>query len=82
MTVRLDDLSVSRSFVQICKLLLEAGICAGDFASFFLPRLIPLAEDPIVNVRIATSRTIRAIQTHGKFVCFIRIHATMLIPIT
>ncbi|KAI9275586.1 armadillo-type protein [Phascolomyces articulosus] len=54
-------------FVQICKVLLEAGICAADFASFFLPRLVPLADDPVVNVRIATSRTIRAIQIHDTY---------------
>ncbi|KAI8148941.1 armadillo-type protein [Fennellomyces sp. T-0311] len=54
-------------FVQICRVLLEAGICAADFASFFLPRLVPLADDPVVNVRIATSRTIRAIQIHDAY---------------
>lgn len=54
------------SFVQICKVLLEAGICAADFASFFLPRLVPLAKDPVVNVRIATARAFRTIQMHGK----------------
>ncbi|KAF7725695.1 hypothetical protein EC973_009412 [Apophysomyces ossiformis] len=53
-------------FAQICKSLLEAGIYAGDFASFFLPRLAPLADDPIVNVRIAASRAIRAIYMNGK----------------
>ncbi|KAI7878973.1 ARM repeat-containing protein [Lichtheimia hyalospora FSU 10163] len=52
-------------FVQICKVLLEAGICAADFASFFLPRLIPLAKDPVVNVRIATARAFRTIQMHA-----------------
>ncbi|KAI7849453.1 armadillo-type protein [Circinella umbellata] len=54
-------------FVQICRVLLEAGICAADFASFFLPRLVPLADDPVVNVRIATSRTIRTIQIHDAY---------------
>jgi serine/threonine-protein phosphatase 4 regulatory subunit 1 len=37
--------------------LIESGIGASDFASFFLPRLAPLAFDPVVNVRIAASRT-------------------------
>ncbi|KAI9315825.1 armadillo-type protein [Dichotomocladium elegans] len=64
--VRSDSYRGRLIFVQICRVLLEAGICAGDFASFFLPRLVPLAKDPVVNVRIATSRAIRTIQTHGN----------------
>lgn len=54
------------SFAQICKALIESGIGASDFASFFLPRLAPLAYDPVVNVRIAASRTIGTIYTNGK----------------
>jgi hypothetical protein len=46
--------------------LIESGIGASDFASFFLPRLAPLAYDPVVNVRIAASRTIGTIYTNGK----------------
>ncbi|KAG0170867.1 Serine/threonine-protein phosphatase 4 regulatory subunit 1 [Apophysomyces sp. BC1034] len=54
-------------FAQICKSLLEAGIYAGDFASFFLPRLAPLAYDPIVNVRIAASRAIKTIYMNDSY---------------
>lgn len=57
---------MSNRFAQICKALIEAGIGASDFASFFLPRLAPLAYDPVVNVRIAASRTIGTIYTNGK----------------
>lgn len=53
-------------FAHICQALIEAGIGASDFASFFLPRLAPLAHDPVVNVRIAASRTIGTIYTNGK----------------
>lgn len=53
-------------FAQICKALIDAGIDASDFASFFLPRLAPLAYDPIVNVRIVASQTVGAIYTNGK----------------
>ncbi|KAG2236492.1 hypothetical protein INT48_003283, partial [Thamnidium elegans] len=61
---RLDEFARSENyrgrlvFAQICKALIESGIGASDFASFFLPRLAPLAYDPVVNVRIAASRTI------------------------
>ncbi|KAI8336174.1 armadillo-type protein [Chlamydoabsidia padenii] len=48
-------------FTQICRSLLEAGISAGDFASFFLSRLALLAVDEVVNVRIGTARTIRQV---------------------
>ncbi|GAA5815755.1 hypothetical protein MFLAVUS_009270 [Mucor flavus] len=64
---KLDDLVRSSAyrtrlvFTQICRSLLDAGIHPADFASFFLPRLINLAKDPVVNVRIATSRTIQTL---------------------
>ncbi|KAI8068870.1 armadillo-type protein [Thamnidium elegans] len=64
---KLDDLVRSSTyrtrlvFTQICRSLLDAGIHPADFASFFLPRLINLAKDPVVNVRIATSRTIQTL---------------------
>ncbi|KAI8326855.1 armadillo-type protein [Choanephora cucurbitarum] len=70
---RLDEFARSESyrgrlvFAQICKALIEAGIGASDFASFFLPRLAPLAHDPVVNVRIAASRTIGAIYKNEPF---------------
>ncbi|KAG1048929.1 hypothetical protein G6F43_008718 [Rhizopus delemar] len=54
-------------FAHICQALIEAGINASDFASFFLPRLAPLAHDPVVNVRIAASRTIGTIYTNEPF---------------
>ncbi|KAI9255493.1 armadillo-type protein [Sporodiniella umbellata] len=54
-------------FAHICQALIEAGIGASDFASFFLPRLAPLAHDPVVNVRIAASRTIGTIYTNEPF---------------
>lgn len=57
-------------FAQICKALIEAGIGASDFASFFLPRLAPLAYDPVVNVRIAASRTIGTIYTNGNSIIY------------
>lgn len=57
-------------FTQICRSLLDAGIHPADFASFFLPRLINLAKDPVVNVRIATSRTIQTLCCIGKVVVF------------
>lgn len=53
-------------FAQICKALIDTGVDTSDFASFFLPRLAPLAYDPVVNVRIAASRTIGAIYKNGK----------------
>ncbi|KAI8638998.1 armadillo-type protein [Parasitella parasitica] len=59
--------SLIYSFAQICKALIEAGIGASDFASFFLPRLAPLAYDPVVNVRIAASRAIGTIYTNEPF---------------
>ncbi|KAI9028301.1 armadillo-type protein [Phycomyces nitens] len=65
--VRSDMYRSRLVFAQICRALLEAGIYAGDFASFFLPRLAPLAEDPVANVRIAASRTIRAIYTNEPY---------------
>ncbi|CEP07968.1 hypothetical protein [Parasitella parasitica] len=70
---RLDEFARSENyrgrlvFAQICKALIEAGIGASDFASFFLPRLAPLAYDPVVNVRIAASRTIGTIYTNEPF---------------
>ncbi|KAI8384178.1 armadillo-type protein [Blakeslea trispora] len=70
---RLDEFARSESyrgrlvFAQICKALIEAGIGASDFASFFLPRLAPLAYDSVVNVRIAASRTIGAIYKNEPF---------------
>ncbi|KAI8388520.1 armadillo-type protein [Radiomyces spectabilis] len=54
-------------FAQLCRTLLEAGISVGDFASFFLTRLVHLATDPVVNVRIATSRTMRAIYLNDVY---------------
>ncbi|CAO3598886.1 unnamed protein product [Absidia cylindrospora] len=54
-------------FTQICCSLLEAGISAGDFASFFLSRLAPLAIDEIVNVRIATARAIRQVYLNDEY---------------
>ncbi|CAO0800068.1 unnamed protein product [Mucor circinelloides] len=70
---RLDEFARSENyrgrlvFAQICKALIDAGIGASDFASFFLPRLAPLAYDPVVNVRIAASRTIGTIYTNEPF---------------
>lgn len=66
-------------FAQICQALIESGIGASDFASFFLPRLAPLAYDPVVNVRIAASRTIGTIYTNGKLIgfCFILLRLYM-----
>ncbi|KAI8095332.1 armadillo-type protein [Thamnidium elegans] len=70
---RLDEFARSENyrgrlvFAQICKALIESGIGASDFASFFLPRLAPLAYDPVVNVRIAASRTIGTIYTNEPF---------------
>ncbi|KAL9549431.1 hypothetical protein MBANPS3_005213 [Mucor bainieri] len=64
---KLDDLVRSVAyrtrlvFTQICKSLLDAGINPTDFASFFLPRLALLVKDPVVNVRIAASRTMRTL---------------------
>ncbi|KAI8071336.1 armadillo-type protein [Gongronella butleri] len=54
-------------FTQICRALLEVGISPGDFASFFLPRLAPLTQDPIVNVRIGASRTVRLLYTNEAY---------------
>ncbi|KAI9023008.1 armadillo-type protein [Phycomyces nitens] len=62
---RLDEFAKAETyrsrlvFANICKMLLEVGITAADFGAFFVPRLGPLAYDPIVNVRIAAARTIR-----------------------
>ncbi|KAG2205706.1 hypothetical protein INT47_008063 [Mucor saturninus] len=70
---RLDEFARSENyrgrlvFAQICKALIQSGIGASDFASFFLPRLAPLAYDPVVNVRIAASRTIGTIYTNEPF---------------
>ncbi|KAI9470545.1 MAG: armadillo-type protein [Benjaminiella poitrasii] len=70
---RLDEFARSESyrdrlvFAQICKALVESGIGASDFASFFFPRLAPLATDPIVNVRISASRTIATIYKDEPF---------------
>ncbi|KAG1175286.1 hypothetical protein G6F70_000884 [Rhizopus microsporus] len=70
---RLDEFARSNHyrgrlvFAQICQALIESGIGASDFASFFLPRLAPLAYDPVVNVRIAASRTIGTIYTNEPF---------------
>ncbi|KAI9363798.1 armadillo-type protein [Pilaira anomala] len=70
---RLDEFARSENyrgrlvFAQICKALIESGIGASDFASFFLPRLAPLAHDPVINVRIAASRTIGTIYTNEPF---------------
>ncbi|KAI9357464.1 armadillo-type protein [Pilaira anomala] len=64
---KLDDLVRSSNyrrrlvFTQICRSLLDAGIHPTDFASFFLPRLTTLAQDPVVNIRIATSRVIQTL---------------------
>jgi hypothetical protein len=54
-------------FTQICRSLLEAGISAGDFASFFLSRLALLAVDEVVNVRIGTARTIRQVYLNEAY---------------
>ncbi|KAI8099944.1 armadillo-type protein [Halteromyces radiatus] len=54
-------------FTQICRSLLDAGISAGDFASFFLSRLAPLAVDNIINVRIGTARTIRQLYLNDAY---------------
>lgn len=48
-------------FTNICRSLLEAGISSADFASFFLPRLASLSKDPVVNIRIAVSRTMKVL---------------------
>ncbi|RCI04856.1 Serine/threonine-protein phosphatase 4 regulatory subunit 1 [Rhizopus stolonifer] len=70
---RLDEFARSEKyrgrlvFAQICRALIKAGIGASDFASFFLPRLAPLAYDPVVNVRIAASKTIGTIYTNEPF---------------
>lgn len=53
-------------FTQICRSLLDAGINAADFASFFLPRLALLVKDPVVNVRIAASRTMHTLCSISK----------------
>ncbi|KAI7893280.1 armadillo-type protein [Mucor mucedo] len=64
---KIDDLVRSSAhrtrlvFTQICRSLLDAGINPADFGSFFLPRLVGLAKDKVVNVRIATSRTIKTL---------------------
>ncbi|KAI8997783.1 armadillo-type protein [Pilobolus umbonatus] len=70
---RLDEFARSDSyrgrlvFAQICQALIESGMSASNFASFFLPRLAPLAYDPVVNVRIAASRTVASIYTNESF---------------
>ncbi|KAG0192959.1 hypothetical protein DFQ28_006991 [Apophysomyces sp. BC1034] len=72
-TERLDAFARAESyrerlvFAQICQVLLNAGIGGDDFSKFFLPRLCPLAYDPVVNVRIAASYTIRMIYQQGDF---------------
>lgn len=48
-------------FAQISKSLLVAGISAWDFHSFFLPRLSLLANDLVVNVRIAVARVFETV---------------------
>lgn len=53
-------------FAHICGSLLEAGISPPDFASFFLSRLVVLSKDPVVNVRIATSRVINTLCAIGN----------------
>ncbi|GAN10190.1 protein phosphatase 4 regulatory subunit 1 [Mucor ambiguus] len=64
---KLDDLVRSATyrtrlvFTQICRSLLDAGINPADFASFFLPRLALLVKDPVVNVRIAASKTMHTL---------------------
>ncbi|CAO3606909.1 unnamed protein product [Mucor fragilis] len=64
---KLDDLVRSVAyrtrlvFTLICRSLLDAGINPADFASFFLPRLALLVKDPVVNVRIAASRTMHTL---------------------
>ncbi|KAI7872459.1 armadillo-type protein [Spinellus fusiger] len=55
-------------FAQICSALLETGLFSDIFAAFFLPRLAPLAKDPVVNVRIATARAIQAICLNDVYV--------------
>lgn len=55
----------SLSFAQTCSALIASGISVSDFSAFFLPRLEPLASDPVVNVRIAASRTVRALCMTG-----------------
>lgn len=59
-------------FAQISKALLEAGISAWDFHTFFLPRLDMLANDLVVNVRITVARAFETICDDGK-----RIEATL-----
>jgi hypothetical protein len=53
-------------FAQISKALLDAGISASDFHSFFLPRLDMLANDLVVNVRITVARAFKTICEDGK----------------
>ncbi|KAI9287464.1 armadillo-type protein [Umbelopsis sp. AD052] len=48
-------------FAHTCSAMIASGISVSDFSAFFLPRLEPLASDPVVNVRIAASRTVRAL---------------------
>jgi serine/threonine-protein phosphatase 4 regulatory subunit 1 len=48
-------------FAQISKALLNAGISAWDFHSFFLPRLSILVNDVVVNVRISVARVFEGI---------------------
>ncbi|KAH8555290.1 armadillo-type protein [Umbelopsis sp. PMI_123] len=48
-------------FAHTCSALIASGISVSDFSAFFLPRLEPLVSDPVVNVRIAASRTVRAL---------------------
>lgn len=59
--------SIVFSFAQICGSLIEVGINTADFTSFFLPRLVSLAADPIVNVRIVVSRMIYILYTSGDY---------------
>lgn len=70
---KIDDLVRSSSyrtrlvFTSICRSLLEAGISSADFASFFLPRLASLSKDPVVNIRIAVSRTMKVLCSTANF---------------
>ncbi|KAI8879289.1 ARM repeat-containing protein [Backusella circina FSU 941] len=70
---RLDELAKAESyrsriiFAQICGSLIEVGINTADFTSFFLPRLVSLAADPIVNVRIVVSRMLYILYTSGDY---------------
>lgn len=54
-------------FAHTCSALIASGISVSDFSAFFLPRLEPLVSDPVVNVRIAASRTVRALCMTGMY---------------